>query len=63
MLCRKYKVTLGCRKAQALTRTVTFFGMRCSPEGTTLTEKNTAARALPGVHCCSEGHAAPDHGA
>ena len=46
-VCRKNKITISYKKAQVLVHEVTFFGMRCSPDGTSLSDENTASlRAL-----------------
>ena len=42
-VCRKRKLKVSYKKAQCLVREVTFFGMRCSPDGTKLSDENTAA--------------------
>ena len=42
-LCKKYGLTLSYKKAQVLCRTVRFYGMTCSPDGTSLSEERTAA--------------------
>jgi hypothetical protein len=42
-VCRASGLKVSYKKAQVMTREVTFFGYRCSPEGTSLTDDNTAA--------------------
>lgn len=47
-VCRKRRLKVSYKKAQALCKEVTFYGYVCSDSGTSLTDENTAAlRAMP----------------